>query len=148
MNVLLVEGDPILVEELQSGLPDFRFVACRNPDLAVSLVKAERFDVCLLDLVFPNSLDAVSTVVRANPEVPVVVATTLESDMWRGAFARGAQDFVYKPIDFVELAKAINKAVARRDTSAKFAPLAATIQQMRDVGSEYRGDSKKIAVKK
>ena len=86
LRILLVDDQSLFREALRTLLtlqPDFEIVAeAENGERAVSLAKAHRPDVILMDLRMPvlNGVDATRQITQLVPTSRVVVLTTFEED--------------------------------------------------------------------
>ncbi len=109
-NILIVDDDPIAREVLRAIMNDLGAHLVFAESGTEALAKADECtpDLMLLDVMMPG-LDGfeVCRRVRANPklvDVPVVMATALDDlDSKLKALEAGADDFVTKPINRVEL---------------------------------------------
>ena len=121
-RVLLVEDVPLIAkitEQMLKKSPTHHYVSTHRTRLAdsVAALKAEDFDVILLDLNLPDSsdLNTLTSIVEAAPEVPIVVLTATDSDeIGLRAVQMSAQDFLLKG-DFTYLAldRSITYAIER-----------------------------------
>jgi two-component system, chemotaxis family, response regulator WspR len=111
MMVLLVDDQSIVAEAVRRALasePDIDFHYCSQPELAVQTADDVRPTVILQDLVMPGT-DGLTLVkaYRANAstrDVPIIVLSTKEeSAIKSAAFASGANDYLVKLPDSVEL---------------------------------------------
>jgi two-component system cell cycle response regulator len=85
---------------------------------AVQMAKRERPDIILLDVMMPGGIDGYEACrrIKSNPEtrhIPVVIITTLDDreNRLRGLQA-GAEDFLTKPIDDVQLLSRVKSLVS------------------------------------
>ena len=110
-TVLLVDDQPIIgeaVRRLLAGEDDIAFHFCRDASAALEAAAEVAPSVILQDLVMPvvDGLDVVSRF-RADPrfnEVPIIVLSTKEEPAVKAeAFARGANDYLVKLPDRLEL---------------------------------------------
>jgi sigma-B regulation protein RsbU (phosphoserine phosphatase) len=110
-TVLLVDDQPIIgeaVRRLLAGEDDVTFHFCRDASAALEAAAEVAPSVILQDLVMPvvGGLDVVSRF-RADPrfrEVPIIVLSTKEEPAVKAeAFARGANDYLVKLPDRLEL---------------------------------------------
>src|SRR5262249_56585588 len=120
-RVLVVDDDATGLEVLQAVLADegYDLVGARNGREALERAQESVPDLILLDAMMPV-LDGFETLrrLRADPvlaEVPVIMVTALHDreSRLRGIEA-GADDFITKPIDGVEL-RARGRTVTRLD---------------------------------
>jgi len=130
-SLLIVDDDPDLREFLLHALTStsWSVETAATSDAAISAVMGARVpDLVVLDVGLPDA-DGWSTLVsiRAASDVPVIMLTAQASrlDAVRG-LELGADDFVAKPFEFLEL-KARIEAVLRRyrtdSDSARIAPV-------------------------
>ncbi|MFJ9991508.1 response regulator [Pseudomonas putida] len=119
MRVLLVEDDPALAQGIRNALRGEGYTLDWLADglNAASALRAERFDLVLLDLGLPRC-DGLSLLrelrARTEGDVPVLILTARDatSDRILGLDA-GADDYLVKPFDVNEL-KARIRALLRR----------------------------------
>jgi sigma-B regulation protein RsbU (phosphoserine phosphatase) len=111
VTVLLVDDQALIGETVRRTLatePDIAFHYCKDPRKAIETAEAVSPTVILQDLVMPEieGLDLVKQY-RANPataDVPIVVLSTKEEGLTKAeAFARGANDYIVKLPDKLEL---------------------------------------------
>ena len=100
----------------------YRVLKTSSSTPALSMMAAEKPDVVILDIMMPeiSGLDILRQM-RKNPELahtPVVVvsAKSMPADIKLGMEA-GASIYLTKPVGFVELKEAIERAVGRSSTS-------------------------------
>jgi CheY-like chemotaxis protein len=109
-KVLLVDDSNtvLLMEKMILAKRPYDIVTARDGAEGVAKAKSERPDVILLDVMMPN-LDGLSAcaALRADPDtahIPIVMVTTRgEQDNIETAFRNGANDYVTKPINGLEL---------------------------------------------
>jgi phosphoserine phosphatase RsbU/P len=111
VRVLLIDDQPIIgeaVRRMVASESDITFHYCKDPNLAIETAKKVYPTVILQDLVMPDidGLDLV-TRFRADAEtrdIPMIVLSTKEEPTVKAeAFARGANDYLVKLPDRVEL---------------------------------------------
>ncbi len=111
ITVLLVDDQKIIgeaVREMLSGEGDIRLHFCQDPTKAIEAANQVRPTVILQDLVMPE-IDGLTLVkfFRVNPatrDVPMIVLSSKEEPVIKAeAFALGANDYVVKLPDKVEL---------------------------------------------
>ena len=119
MRLLLIEDEPRVQAFIVRGLQENEHVVdvASEGEEGLALARGNRYDVILLDVMLPGHTDGfdVAASLRAEGDsTPIVMLTAREStdDIVRGLEA-GADDYVTKPFDFVEL-EARLRALARR----------------------------------
>jgi two-component system chemotaxis family response regulator WspR len=109
--VLLVDDQPIIGEAVRRALstqPDIIFHYCDDPATALSVAGSIRPTVILQDLVMPG-VDGLTLVrrFRGDPQtadIPIIVLSTKEDPTVKSeAFAAGANDYLVKLPDTIEL---------------------------------------------
>jgi two-component system OmpR family response regulator/two-component system response regulator QseB len=118
MRVLLAEDDALLGDGLRAGLRQQGFEVdwVRTGDAAERELRAGLHAAAVLDLGLPlrDGMDVLAAVRRAGVRTPVLVLTARDAvpDRVRGLNA-GADDYVVKPVDLVELGARLNALVRR-----------------------------------
>ena len=111
MNVLLVDDQPMVataVRQAVAGTPDLEFHFCADPLAAAATASRLQPTVILQDLVMPQK-DGLALVreYRAQPttaDTPIIMLSTREDTRLKSdAFAAGANDYVVKLPDRLEL---------------------------------------------
>jgi len=105
IKMLLVEDEPAYCREVALALRQWSRASDLMVDLAGNLVealqkvRANRYDLILLDLGLPESsgLETFDSIRRADADVPVVILTRLDDEQTGiEAIARGASDYLVK----------------------------------------------------
>ncbi|MDA0294819.1 MAG: response regulator [Planctomycetota bacterium] len=121
-KVLLVDDQAIVIEGMRRMLaphPEFEFEAEQNPAVAVEVARRFKPDVILQDLVMPevDGFDLLREYRRTAglADVPVIVLSSREEGATKAeAFERGADDYLVKMPEVVELVARIRIHVERR----------------------------------
>ncbi|QDV36853.1 fused response regulator/phosphatase [Tautonia plasticadhaerens] len=111
VTVLLIDDQPLIgqaVKRMLAEEPDVTFHYCKEPDRALETAIAVRPTIILQDLVLPDidGLDLVKLYreSEATRDVPVIVLSTREEPKTKAdAFALGANDYIVKLPDKLEL---------------------------------------------
>ncbi|MCC7577047.1 MAG: methanogen output domain 1-containing protein [Methanomethylovorans sp.] len=130
-KVLIVDDEPMNVELLQAYLSsEYVTVSAYNGKEALEKINGEKPDILLLDIMMPemNGYDVCKLIKSAEDTkfLPVVMVTALSNkeDRIRGVEA-GADDFLIKPVDKVEL-------TARIRSLLRIKHLHSSLQQEKD----------------
>ncbi len=116
-TILIVDDDPDILMILEDNLKldGYRIFCARDGREALDIFGARRVDLIVLDLMLPD-LDGlqICRTVRAESQVPIILLTAKDavSDKVLGLEC-GADDYMVKPFDYLELAARI-KARLRR----------------------------------
>jgi CheY-like chemotaxis protein len=113
MRILAVDDDPLFRDLLslhlvQLGYRDFRTACSGLEGLDLIKTSARDFDCCLIDIKM-KSMDGIELVrrIRAIPRhasTPILMVSALtDRDSINGAFLAGANDYITKPLDPLEL---------------------------------------------
>lgn len=123
MRVLLVEDDPMIGDAIQSALKDASYAAdwVRNGQTALSALDCQYYDMVLLDLGLPgkDGLDVLAAIRDKNNPVPLLIITARDGlhDRLCGLDG-GADDYVAKPFEMVELLARMRAVLRRKGGSS------------------------------
>jgi len=126
-RVLLVEDDSSIREIVSIGLKaaGFRVSTCGDGREGLSMVRADGYDVVILDVMLP-SLDGfeVCRQIRAFSRVPIVMLTarTDTIDVVVG-LESGADDYVKKPFELPEIVARVRAVLRRGSRQPESAPI-------------------------
>ena len=121
MTVLVIDDDPVIVKLLRVNfeLEGFTVITAADGQEGVERAKTGRPDVVISDIMMPtmNGLELVSTL-KSDPEtadLPILLlsAKAQMADVQRG-FELGADDYVTKPFDPIELIDKVTALAAAR----------------------------------
>ena len=121
MKILVVDDEKLLVKGIKFNLENEGYTvdACYDGEEAVKLAEANGYDLIILDLMMPKKDGlAACQEIRMFSTVPIIMLTARSenSDLLMG-FESGADDYVTKPFNILEL-KARVRALLRRATIA------------------------------
>lgn len=122
MRILVVDDEELLVKGIRFNLQNEGYdVICANNGLdAVHLAKEQSPDLIVLDIMMPkmDGLDACARI-REFSDVPIILLTAKTEDMDKlMGFEQGADDYLTKPFNILEL-KARIRALLRRSAPKK-----------------------------
>jgi hypothetical protein len=121
LRVLYIEDNPINLALMQAAFaerPDLELLTSQDGHIGVSMARAERPDVILLDILLPrmNGFEVLQELRRDNDlrDTPVIAvsASAMAHDVDRGK-AAGFAAYVTKPFRFDELLALVDKFGAR-----------------------------------
>ena len=117
MKILVVDDEALLVKGIRFNLQNdgYEVITGSNGLEAVELVRAESPDLVVLDIMMPE-MDGLTacTVIREFSDVPIILLTAKAEDMDKLiGFEQGADDYLTKPFNILEL-KARIRAMLRR----------------------------------
>ena len=117
MKILVVDDEKLLVKGITFNLENegYQVTAAYDGEAAVELAKKEDFDLIILDLMMPvlSGTEACMKI-REFSDVPIIMLTARSEDADKlMGFACGADDYVTKPFNILEL-KARIRALLKR----------------------------------
>ena len=117
MKILVVDDEQLLVKGIKFNLENegYQVLTAYDGATAVELARRESLDLIILDLMMPQLSGSEACMkIREFSDVPIIMLTARseDSDKLMG-FACGADDYVTKPFNILEL-KARIKALLRR----------------------------------
>lgn len=119
MKILVVDDEKLLVKGIKFNLESegYEVDACYDGETGVDMARAGDYDLILLDLMMPK-LDGLEACmkIREFSTVPIIMLTARSEDADKIiGFESGADDYVTKPFNILEL-KARIRALLRRVT--------------------------------
>lgn len=110
-KIMLVDDEPSILKVLSIKLrvSGYQVISALNGDEALKLIKSEKPDVVLLDVIMPG-MDGFEVLqkLRAFSKLPVIVVSA-RPEYSRQAMTLGANAFIAKPFDIDELLKKIEQ---------------------------------------
>ena len=127
MKILVVDDEALLVKGIRFNLQNEGYTVITGSDglEAVKLVQEEKPDLVVLDVMMPN-MDGMTAcgIIREFSDVPIILLTAKTDDMDKlMGFEHGADDYLTKPFNILELKARIRALLRRAGASApKAAP--------------------------
>lgn len=123
MAYILVVEDEKPINDLISmnlKLVGHNFKKCYNGREAVEIINKEQFDLILLDVMLPDidGFSVIETVEKLKSPVIFITAKEALSDRMKG-FELGAEDYIIKPFETLELLARINVVLRRNEKEYK-----------------------------
>ena len=121
MKILVVDDEAIIVKGIRFNLENegYEVLTGSNGKEAVEITKQNNIDLIILDLMMPqmDGLEACRSI-REFSDVPIIMLTAKADDMDKlMGFDYGADDYITKPFNILEL-KARIRALLRRTASS------------------------------
>ncbi len=118
-KILVVDDEDQVVQIFQDLLTQqgYEVVSCGNGDEAIAKVTSEKFDLVLTDINLPGTdgLEVVRAAKAADKDTCVILITGYASTTTAiDALRQGAYDYITKPFDLWETAKAIERGIESR----------------------------------
>ena len=125
MKILVVDDEKLLVKGLKFNLENegYEVDTCYDGAAAVKMAETGNYDLILLDLMMPE-MDGIEACmrIRQNSTVPIIMLTAKGEDTDKLiGFDAGADDYITKPFNILEV-KARVRALLRRSAVSAAAP--------------------------
>jgi len=123
MKILVVDDEALLVKGIRFNLQSEGYEVITGSDglEAIALVREEHPDLVILDVMMPN-MDGMTACgkIREFSDVPVILLTAKTDDMDKlMGFDHGADDYITKPFNILELKARIRALLRRAGSSEK-----------------------------
>lgn len=105
------------IEKIVSPL-GWQLMAAVTQKQPIQWILEKKVELILLDLDMPNGIHLISSLIRCQPSVPILVITSEESrDKVEDAMAAGAKDFINYPVNAKQLMASLHRAIGERSTT-------------------------------
>lgn len=126
MRILVVDDEQVLVKGIKFNLENegYTVETAYDGEAAVELAKSNDFDLLILDLMMPK-LDGLSACmkIREFSNVPIIMLTAKSEDADKiMGFESGADDYITKPFNILELKARIRAMLRRAGAAAQKEP--------------------------
>ena len=147
MKILVVDDEALLVKGIRFNLQNEGYEVITGSDglEAVQAVREQNPDLVVLDVMMPN-MDGLTacTKIREFSDIPIIMLTAKTDDMDKlMGFEHGADDYLTKPFNILELKARIRALLRRAGSAEKKAPgntlTIGTITLDLDARNAYRG---------
>ena len=149
MKILVVDDEALLVKGIRFNLQNEGYEVITGSDglEAVKLVQEQHPDLVVLDVMMPH-MDGMTACakIREFSDIPIILLTAKTDDMDKlMGFDHGADDYLTKPFNILELKARIRALLRRSAVSAAKAPpknelVGGSIRLDLDGRNAYRGD--------
>ncbi len=147
MKILVVDDERLLVKGIKFNLENegYSVDVCYNGEDAVNMARSGNYDLIILDLMMPkkDGLQACQEI-RSFSTVPIIMLTARSegADLLMG-FESGADDYITKPFNILELKARIRALLRRASISAPQAASSSVLTKGHiSIDSEKRSASK------
>ncbi|MCL5952466.1 MAG: response regulator transcription factor [Chloroflexi bacterium] len=144
-RILVVDDEKtirtVIAEALQSF--GYRVQTASNADLALKACLAESFDLALVDMRMPGSMDGMGLLGEMHrqwPEMVVILLTAFASlDSAITALRQGAYDYLVKPVSLAQIKETVERGLAKRREQVRRQELIARLEEtMKELKRETR----------
>ncbi len=131
MKILVVDDEDLLVKGIRFNLQNdgYEVITGSNGLEALDLAKSQQPDLIVLDVMMPE-MDGLTACaqIREFSNVPIILLTAKTEDMDKLlGFDQGADDYLTKPFNILELKARIRALLRRTSQTAEAAPTKLTI---------------------
>lgn len=123
MKILVVDDEELLVKGIRFNLQNdgYEVITGSNGQEAVDAAKNEKPDLIVLDVMMPEKDGLTAcTEIREFSDVPIILLTAKADDMDKlMGFEHGADDYLTKPFNILELKARIRALLRRAGTATK-----------------------------
>lgn len=123
MNILIVDDEKfnlrIAQELIEANIADTHVFLCSIPEEAVQKIEENKIDIILLDIIMPRitGIDILKSI-RSKEEyndIQIIMFTGItDKESFKLCFENGANDYINKPINFIEFVARMNASVKAR----------------------------------
>lgn len=124
--ILIVDDEPLIRSLCESALNEYRVFQAGNCEDGLSVYLRERCDVVLADVLMPgeSGIELLRRIKEADPAAIVIIMTGfVEKDVILQALKEGADDFINKPLNLLQLRTAVEKSLAKKRLKEEIATL-------------------------
>ena len=123
-EILLVDDDIHILKFLVNALSKmgYRVTAIENPQEAIALLGAQRFDLILTDLIMEpvDGFQVLAAAKKVHDEAPVIVLTgNRDSDLAVKALKLEADDYLFKPVALKSLYYSVSSCLEKAELKKK-----------------------------
>jgi hypothetical protein len=125
-TILVVDDEPVIRALCEKVLGEYRILHAGNCAEALQIYQKEHCDLILTDVMMPggSGIDLLSQVKTLDPNAVVIIMTGFsQKDIVLSALREGADDFINKPINLLQLKTAVGKSLARKRLKEEVASL-------------------------
>ncbi|MBM4400055.1 MAG: response regulator, partial [Candidatus Cloacimonetes bacterium] len=115
--ILVVDDDIVVLKIITNILQRNGYMTdtCQSGEEALSKIKADEYDLVLLDVQLGTGMDGYHTckaMHKVIPDLPVILVTANQDDeSVNKGFTAGSSDYIKKPVSKLELLARVNKII-------------------------------------
>ena len=125
-SILIVDDEVVIRELCSKALKDYEVFQAGTCSDALRVYEKETIDLILTDVMMPGGtgLDLLRQVKLVDPTAVVIIMTGfVEKDIILGALKEGADDFLNKPLNLLQLKTVVEKALGKKALKEELANL-------------------------
>ncbi|WP_246153014.1 hybrid sensor histidine kinase/response regulator [Oryzomonas rubra] len=125
-TVLIVDDERVIRELCEKVLKEYHILQAGSCAEALQIYQKEHCDLILTDVMMPggSGIDLLSQVKTLDPNAVVVIMTGFsQKEIILNALREGADDFINKPLNLLQLRTAVEKSLARKRLREELASL-------------------------
>lgn len=126
ISILIVDDEKVIRDLCARALMEYRVFQAGNCADAVKIYEKERTDLVLADVMMPggDGIQLLRQIKKLDPNAAVIIMTGFaEKDIILNALKEGADDFISKPLNLLQLKTVMEKALARKQLKEELATL-------------------------
>ncbi len=134
-TILCVDDEPIIRELCINALDEYHVLLAKDGLEAVKILESEDVDIVLSDVMMPrlDGLELLQRIKEQHTDQAVILMTGYsDKDLILKALQTGADDFINKPINILQLTTTVAKAVEKQKIRKELADLKQTDQLKND----------------
>lgn len=123
-TILVVDDEKIIRELCEHALREYRVVLAATCDEALRMYEKEHVDLILSDITMPgeSGIELLKRVKAFDPNATVIIMTGfVDKEIILSALKEGADDFINKPLNLLQLRTSIEKALGRKELKEELA---------------------------
>ena len=116
-TILVVDDEKIIRELCEQALRKYRVIQAGTCEEALRLYEKERVDLILSDIMMPgdSGIELLKRIKALDPNATVIIMTGfVDKEIVLSALKEGADDFINKPLNLLQLRISIEKALGRK----------------------------------
>jgi signal transduction histidine kinase len=126
-TTILVVDDELIIRDLcKRALKEYRILQACNCSEALHLYEKETVDLILSDVMMPggSGIDLLRKIKALDPNAAVIIMTGFaDKEIILDALKEGADDFINKPLNLLQLSTSVDKSLARKALKEELANL-------------------------